>query len=66
MTSFHPNENRVVVANGDVITYDFLVVALGFQLRLVGIKTKKYRYRYPFIHPMAMLSFTMSGVRLVL
>ncbi len=35
MTSFHPDENRLVVAGGDVIYYDFLVVALGFQLRLV-------------------------------
>lgn len=38
VTSFHPNENRVVVASGDVITYDFLVVALGFQLRYDKIK----------------------------
>jgi hypothetical protein len=35
VTSFHPDENRLVVAGGDIIHYDFLVVALGFQLRLV-------------------------------
>lgn len=38
VTAFHPSENKVVVSSGDVIHYDFLVVALGFQLRYDKIK----------------------------
>lgn len=38
VVSFQPEENRLVVAGGDVVHYDFLVVALGLQLRYDKIK----------------------------
>jgi NADH dehydrogenase FAD-containing subunit len=33
VTKFLPEENRLVVGNGDVIHYDYLVVGVGLQLR---------------------------------
>ena len=31
--SFQPGENRLVTANGDTVTYDWLVIATGLVLR---------------------------------
>ena len=33
VTTFHPDTNSLTTANGDLVTYDWLVVATGLQLR---------------------------------
>ena len=41
VTAFDPDQNQVVLKNGDTITYDYLVVALGIQIdwdRVKGLR----------------------------
>ncbi|MCS6967933.1 MAG: FAD/NAD(P)-binding oxidoreductase [Cytophagales bacterium] len=38
VTKFDPDNNRVVIGNGDAITYDWLVVCIGIQLNWSAIK----------------------------
>ena len=33
VTSFDPSTNKLVTANGDSVSYDWLVIATGLQLR---------------------------------
>ena len=41
ITAFDPDQNHVVLKNGDTISYDYLVVALGIQIdwdRVKGLR----------------------------
>ena len=38
VASFDPNNNRLVTSVGDVVTYEYLVVALGLELQNNKIK----------------------------
>jgi len=38
VTNFQPGSNKLILKSGDVVTYEFLVVALGLQLRYDKIK----------------------------
>ena len=38
VTTFEPENNRLVTESGDVVNYDFLVVAMGLELRYEKIK----------------------------
>ena len=38
VASFEPEHNRLVTESGDVVNYDFLVVAMGLELRYDKIK----------------------------
>jgi len=38
VASFEPDNNRLVTKSGDVVSYDFLVVAMGLELRYDKIK----------------------------
>ena len=36
MTSFDPSHNKLVTEAGDTVTYDWLVIATGLQLRYIS------------------------------
>lgn len=38
VVSFNPEENQVVTASGDVVSYEYLVIAMGLQLKYEMIK----------------------------
>lgn len=38
-SQFFPEENRLVTASGDEITYEYLVLAMGLQLDYDKVKT---------------------------
>ena len=65
ISAFAPDENRVELASGESVTYDFLVVALGLQIDWQAIEglsetlgrngvTSNYRYDLaPYTHELA-------------
>ncbi len=42
VTEFHPDENYIVTADGQKVGYDYLVVALGLDIKYNGVSHVTY------------------------